>query len=260
MRIKRAALCHGLDVGAESEFRIWSGHYLIDQKVFGSGFLHVVSVTNLAIAAVIRQAVVIGIASLAIGATTAVTAAVYAGLMMVVIAILHAVIAGGEIGAYAFTCAIGDFALVFGTGAGFVVCRGPDFRYGTAFQIHAALWHTDAVVTSGTGRAVHGLDAFLAIFASAAVAAAVLVALVAVNDIVLAIILVAVGEETAVATISGCRNGHGILAFDGIPVRVGSGAGAVGYLFDRVSGTLFSNAGTGAFTYGNDLKYPIPAE
>ena len=36
------------------------------------------------------------------------------------------------------------------------------------------------------------------------------------------------------------------------PVRVGSGAGAVGYLFDRVSGTLFGNAGTGAFTIGPD--------
>ena len=44
--------------------------------------------------------------------------------------------------------------------------------------------------------------------------------------------------------------------FDFIPVRVGT----VGYLYDRVSGQLFGNAGTGAFSYGNDLKYPIPAE
>ena len=44
----------------------------------------------------------------------------------------------------------------------------------------------------------------------------------------------------------------GVLCFDGIPVRVGSGSSAVGYLFDRVSGTLFGNAGTGAFTIGPD--------
>ena len=36
------------------------------------------------------------------------------------------------------------------------------------------------------------------------------------------------------------------------PVRVGSGSSAVGYLYDRVSGTLFGNAGTGAFTIGPD--------
>jgi hypothetical protein len=39
---------------------------------------------------------------------------------------------------------------------------------------------------------------------------------------------------------------------DYIPVRVGSGAGAVGYLYDRVSGTLYGNAGTGNFTVGPD--------
>jgi hypothetical protein len=44
----------------------------------------------------------------------------------------------------------------------------------------------------------------------------------------------------------------GVLVRDFIPVRVGSGAGAVGYLFDRVSGTLFGNAGTGAFGIGPD--------
>lgn len=59
---------------------------------------------------------------------------------------------------------------------------------------------------------------------------------------------------------------------DYIPVR----RGTVGYMYDRVSGKLFGNsgtgdfvlgpdviyrnAGTGAFTYGNDLRYPIPAE
>lgn len=39
------------------------------------------------------------------------------------------------------------------------------------------------------------------------------------------------------------------LAFDGIPVRVGS----VGYMYDRVSGQLFGNAGTGAFVLGPDV-------
>ena len=44
----------------------------------------------------------------------------------------------------------------------------------------------------------------------------------------------------------------GVLVRDYQPVRVGSGSSAVGYLFDRVSGTLFGNAGTGAFTIGPD--------
>jgi len=48
---------------------------------------------------------------------------------------------------------------------------------------------------------------------------------------------------------------NGVLVRDYIPVRKGT----VGYLYDRVSGKLFGNAGTGAFSYGNDLKYPIPA-
>ena len=38
------------------------------------------------------------------------------------------------------------------------------------------------------------------------------------------------------------------LVRDFIPVRVGS----VGYTYDRVSGQLFRNSGTGAFNYGND--------
>ena len=44
----------------------------------------------------------------------------------------------------------------------------------------------------------------------------------------------------------------GDLVRDFVPVRVGSGSSAVGYLFDRVSGTLFGNAGTGNFTIGPD--------
>lgn len=39
---------------------------------------------------------------------------------------------------------------------------------------------------------------------------------------------------------------------DYIPVRVGSGANAVGYVYDRVSGELLGNAGTGAFVIGPD--------
>ena len=39
---------------------------------------------------------------------------------------------------------------------------------------------------------------------------------------------------------------------DFIPVRVGSGANAVGYLYDRVSGELFGNMGSGAFVIGPD--------
>ena len=41
----------------------------------------------------------------------------------------------------------------------------------------------------------------------------------------------------------------GTLVRDFIPVRVGN----VGYMYDRVSGQLFGNAGTGAFLYGNDI-------
>lgn len=42
------------------------------------------------------------------------------------------------------------------------------------------------------------------------------------------------------------------LVRDFIPVRVGSSANAVGYMYDRVSGALFGNAGTGAFIIGPD--------
>ena len=40
----------------------------------------------------------------------------------------------------------------------------------------------------------------------------------------------------------------GLLVRDFIPVRVGT----VGYMYDRVSGELFGNAGTGDFVLGND--------
>lgn len=43
------------------------------------------------------------------------------------------------------------------------------------------------------------------------------------------------------------------LLFDGIPVRKGT----VGYLYDRVSGKLFGNAGTGDFVLGQDV---VPVE
>ena len=45
---------------------------------------------------------------------------------------------------------------------------------------------------------------------------------------------------------------NGVLVRDLIPVRVGSGASAVGYMYDRVTRRLFGNAGTGAFTIGPD--------
>lgn len=53
--------------------------------------------------------------------------------------------------------------------------------------------------------------------------------------------------------IYGCKLWNGItLVRDFIPVRVGSGSSAVGYLYDRVSGELFGNAGTGEFLIGPD--------
>ena len=42
----------------------------------------------------------------------------------------------------------------------------------------------------------------------------------------------------------------GVLVRDFIPVRVGQ----VGYMYDRVSGKLFGNAGTGAFVVGPDVN------
>ena len=50
----------------------------------------------------------------------------------------------------------------------------------------------------------------------------------------------------------GCKLFRQSLVRDFIPVRVGSGANAVGYMYDRVSGELFGNAGTGAFVIGPD--------
>ena len=43
---------------------------------------------------------------------------------------------------------------------------------------------------------------------------------------------------------------------DLVPVRVGT----EGAMMDVLTRRIYRNAGTGAFTYGNDLKYPIPAE
>lgn len=55
------------------------------------------------------------------------------------------------------------------------------------------------------------------------------------------------------ASVYGCKLYlSGSLVRDFIPVRVGSGSSAVGYLYDRVSGELFGNAGTGAFVIGPD--------
>ena len=50
------------------------------------------------------------------------------------------------------------------------------------------------------------------------------------------------------------------LLFDFIPVRVGSGSTWEGAMMDVLTRRIYRNDGTGAFTYGNDLKYPIPSE
>jgi hypothetical protein len=42
---------------------------------------------------------------------------------------------------------------------------------------------------------------------------------------------------------------NGVCVFDAIPVRVGN----VGYMYDKISGQLFGNAGTGDFILGNDI-------
>jgi hypothetical protein len=48
---------------------------------------------------------------------------------------------------------------------------------------------------------------------------------------------------------------------DWVPVRVGTDATSwEGAMIDTLTRRIYRNAGTGAFTYGNDLKYPIPAE
>ena len=45
-----------------------------------------------------------------------------------------------------------------------------------------------------------------------------------------------------------------------LPVRVGTGSTWEGAMMDVLTRKVYRNQGTGAFTYGNDLKYPIPAE
>ena len=49
---------------------------------------------------------------------------------------------------------------------------------------------------------------------------------------------------------------NGTPKINAIPVRVGT----EGAMIDTLTRRIYRNAGTGAFTYGNDLKYPIPAE
>ena len=44
-----------------------------------------------------------------------------------------------------------------------------------------------------------------------------------------------------------------------LPIRVGTGSTWEGAMMDVLTRRIYRNAGTGAFTYGNDLKYPIPA-
>ena len=44
------------------------------------------------------------------------------------------------------------------------------------------------------------------------------------------------------------------------PVRVGTGSTWEGAMMDVLTRRIYRNARTGAFGYGNDLKYPIPAE
>lgn len=44
-----------------------------------------------------------------------------------------------------------------------------------------------------------------------------------------------------------------------VSVRVGTGSTWEGAMMDTITRRIYRNAGTGAFAYGNDLKYPIPA-
>lgn len=57
------------------------------------------------------------------------------------------------------------------------------------------------------------------------------------------------GWTTGVVRISSVKIDDG-LTFDAIPVRVGN----VGYMYDKVSGKLFGNAGTGDFILGPDIE------
>lgn len=55
------------------------------------------------------------------------------------------------------------------------------------------------------------------------------------------------------------RNGDPLRKY--YPVRVGTDATSwEGAMMDVLTRRIYRNAGTGAFTYGNDLKYPIPSE
>ena len=68
---------------------------------------------------------------------------------------------------------------------------------------------------------------------------------------------------TVNASLGRCRIGkwtaysNDIKVADFVPVRVGSGANAVGYMYDRVTKRLFGNQGTGAFTIGPDVARPV---
>lgn len=57
------------------------------------------------------------------------------------------------------------------------------------------------------------------------------------------------GWNTGTVRISSVKFNNG-LTFDAIPVRVGN----VGYMYDKVSGRLFGNAGTGDFILGPDIE------
>lgn len=58
---------------------------------------------------------------------------------------------------------------------------------------------------------------------------------------------VATGFPQKIYSCTMSKNGSPII--DLIPVRVGT----TGYMYDKVSGQLFGNAGSGSFTYGNDI-------
>lgn len=58
-----------------------------------------------------------------------------------------------------------------------------------------------------------------------------------------------------------CKMTSGVtLVRDFIPIRVGTGSTWEGAMMDVLTRRVYRNAGTGAFTWGNDLRYPIPSE
>lgn len=63
------------------------------------------------------------------------------------------------------------------------------------------------------------------------------------------------GERIAKAKISK----DGVIVRDYKAIRVGSGSTWEGAMMDVLTRRIYRNAGTGAFGYGNNLKYPIPA-